>query len=309
MVLSNPPWEHTELKEKEFFPCAARNRQASTGAVRKRMIEGLAQEDPALYREFVTTRYDHDSISNFVRSSPRYPLCGRGRINTYAVFAELARQVISPVGRAGVIVPSGIATDDTTKFFFQDIMETRSLASLYDFENRRKLFPAVDSRIKFCLLTLRGAVDREVGSGEVGSRGSVSQRPPAAEFVFFALDVADLRLPEKRFTLTAEEIALLNPNTRTCPIFRSQRDAELTKGIYRRVPVLIKEGGGPLGAEENPWGVTFRQGLFNMTSDSHLFRTRAVGGRGLAAGGQPLRARWRSLLAAVRGEDVPPLRS
>ena len=72
------------------------------------------------------------------------------------------------------------------------------------------------------------------------------------------------------FELSAEDIALLNPNTRTCPIFRTRRDAEITKGIYRRVPVLIREG-DPGG---NPWGVTFRQGLFNMTSDSGLFHIR-----------------------------------
>src|SRR5690606_6014163 len=30
---------------------------------------------------------------------------------------------------------------------------------------------------------------------------------------------------------------------------------------------------GKPGEPGNPWGVEFRQGLFNMTSDSHLFRT------------------------------------
>ena len=154
-----------------------------------------------------------------------------------------------------MIVPSGIATDDTTKFFFADLMERRSLAGLFDFENREGLFPAVDSRMKFSLLTL-------TGSARPASGG--------AEFSFFLLGTDDLRDPERRFVLTAEDMALMNPNTRTCPIFRSRRDAELTRAIYRRVPVLIKEG----PPEENPWGVEFRQGLFNMTSDSDLFWTR-----------------------------------
>ena len=65
-------------------------------------------------------------------------------------------------------------------------------------------------------------------------------------------------------------MALLNPNTRTCPVFRSRRDAELTKAIYRRVPVLIdrnrKEGG-------NPWGIKFVT-MFDQTNDAELFRTR-----------------------------------
>lgn len=63
----------------------------------------------------------------------------------------------------------------------------------------------------------------------------------------------------------------LNPNTGTCPIFRTRRDAEITLGIYRRVPVLVNENDPENG---NPWGVSFKQGLFNMTSDSHLFHTR-----------------------------------
>ncbi|MGV2384305.1 MAG UNVERIFIED_CONTAM: N-6 DNA methylase, partial [Thermobifida fusca] len=255
VVLGNPPWEHTELKEKEFF---AQRRPdiatAQTGAARKRMIAALQKEDPALFSAYSAALRQADGLSHLVRNSGRYPLCGRGRINTYAIFAETNRLLVSPTGRVGCIVPSGIATDDTTKFFFQDLVDTGSLVSLYDFENREKLFPAVDSRMKFCLLTLAG-----------------SARPSGvpAEFVFFAHHVDDLRDDERRFTLTADDLALLNPNTRTCPIFRSKRDAEITKAIYRRVPVLIKEG----PPEENPWGIRFLR-MFDMSNDSHLFRTR-----------------------------------
>ena len=159
-----------------------------------------------------------------MRNSGRYPLCARGDINFYAVFAEAMRNVVNERGRVGCVLPTGIATDDTTKFFFQDIVETKSLVSLFDFENRSGFFPDVDSRMKFCLFT--------AGSGA---------HPAAdhAEFAFFAHAVEELRDPERRFTLSPEDISLLNPNTLTCPTFRSRRDAELAKAIYRRVPVLI----------------------------------------------------------------------
>ena len=259
VVLGNPPWEHIELKEKEWF---AERRpeiaEAQTGASRKRLIEELAKTDPKLSAAYNAAKRLEDGLRHFASNSGLYPKTGRGRINTYAVFAELLRNLISPTGRVGCIVPSGIATDDTTKYFFQELMDTRSLISLYDFENRKGLFPGVHRSYKFCLLTLAGA-------GRLAERG--------AEFVFFAHETADLDDAERRFTLSREDIALLNPNTRTCPIFRSKRDAELTKAIYRRVPILIREAQGDQ-PEENPWGVKFRQGLFNMTSDSHLFRTR-----------------------------------
>ncbi len=260
VILSNPPWEHVELKEQEFFSARdARIALAPTKAARTRLIGELRSEKPELYSEFIEHVRSFDAARSFMAHSGRYPLTRRGRINTYAVFAELARSALKANGRAGIIVPSGIATDDTTKFFFQDLVRSGSLASLYDFENRRGIFPAVHKSYKFCLLTMWKQSKAEATS---------------ARFVFFALATDDLRRPEKRFSLTAEEIQLLNPNTGNCPIFRTQADAELTKAIYRRVSVLWREarGGEP---EQNPWRLRFSQGLFNMASDSHHFRTAA----------------------------------
>jgi hypothetical protein len=64
----------------------------------------------------------------------------------------------------------------------------------------------------------------------------------------------------------------MNPNTKTAPIFRSKTDAELIAKLHSQRPILIDENKGPAG---NPWNIEFQQGLFNMTSDSGLFRTAA----------------------------------
>ncbi len=264
VVLSNPPWEIIELEEEEFF--ASRDPEiarAPTAAARKRLIARLEETNPALWQAYQDTLHDANALRKWLSTSERFPLTGRGRTNSYSVFAELAAKLISPRGRAGLVVPTGIAADATNQHFFRHLVESGRLVSLYDFENRKKLFPAVDSRMKFCLLTLRGDLasgERRAASGE-----------ELAEFAFFCQDAADLRDAERRFTLSPQDLRLLNPNTGTAPIFRSRRDAELTKHIYRRVPVLVHEGKGKAG---NPWGVEFRQGLFNMSSDSHLFRTR-----------------------------------
>jgi hypothetical protein len=53
----------------------------------------------------------------------RYPLTGVGDVNTYALFAETILQIHSSNGRAGFIVPTGIATDDSTKAFFGHITQ------------------------------------------------------------------------------------------------------------------------------------------------------------------------------------------
>ncbi|MGI9213153.1 MAG: SAM-dependent DNA methyltransferase, partial [Methylococcaceae bacterium] len=131
--------------------------------------------------------------------------------------------------------------------FFGHITQTGRLISLFDIENREAVFPSVHRSYKFCLLTL-GQAER-------------------AEFVCFATQVSQLADARRRFTLTPEEFRLINPNTLTCPVFRSERDAELTKKLYRAAPVLIAED----QREGNPWGISF-MAMLHMSADSHLFQ-------------------------------------
>ncbi|WP_086792646.1 Eco57I restriction-modification methylase domain-containing protein [Streptomyces thermovulgaris] len=253
-VLGNPPWERIKLQEQEFF--AQRDAEianAPNAAARKRLIAALPETNPDLFAEFIAAKRKAEGESQFLRSSLRYPLTGRGDINTYAVFAETDRMMTGPHGRMGVIVPTGIATDATTQFFFKELVQNASIAALYDFENAAPLFPGVHRSFKFSILSLTGRGLRE----------------PFARFAFFLHNPTELDDADKVFTLTPEEITLLNPNTGTCPVFRSRRDAEITLGIYRRVPVLIKES-DPKG---NPWNVSFMT-MFHMSNDSHLFRAR-----------------------------------
>ena len=59
-----------------------------------------------------------------------------------------------------------------------------------------------------------------------------------ARFAFFLHGPTELLEKGREIELSANDIQLLNPLTKTCPLFRSRRDAELTKGIYERVPIL-----------------------------------------------------------------------
>lgn len=255
-VLGNPPWELLQIAEKEFFASrSAAIANAANKAAREKLIQELPQKNIELAQAFEDTKHNADAQNKFIRVSGRFPLTAVGKINTYAVFAETTRKLISINGRVGVIVPTGIATDDTCKKFFGDLTQKQALANLYDFENRKGLFSAVDSRMKFSLITL---------SGKPIKRGN---------FAFFLTQARQLDNSARQFQLSPQDIALLNPNTLTCPVFRSSVDAELAKKIYQRVPVLENEQTG-----SNPWGISFMQGLFNMSSDSGLFKSEVGDG-------------------------------
>ena len=183
----------------------------------------------------------------------RFPITGKGDINLYMLFAELARSLVTSSGMAGLLVPSGIATDDTTKEFFNDLMKRKALVSLYDFENKLGIFEDVHRSYKFSVLVF--------GGGDV----ETSQ----ADFVFFAHEVEEVaEINKKRhIALTATDMILLNPNTKTCPIFRTRRDADMVRSIYKRVPILIdksRKAGG------NPWALKLFA-MFHQTNDAENF--------------------------------------
>lgn len=258
-VLGNPPWDRVKLAEKEFFASRAPLiAEAKNKAARDKMILALKDSGQAfereLYESFITALHSAESTSVFVHANEktyadcRYALTGCGDVNMYALFAELIYTMMDTFGTAGFIVPSGIATDDGTKAYFGKIATSGLLKSLYDFENREGLFPTVDSRFKFSLITL-------------------APKDGMSDFAFFLHNLNELEDSRRHFTMTPEDFDLINPNTHTCPVFRSEEDAKLAKKIYKKAGVFVNENDEENG---NLWKIKFST-MFHMSNDSGLF--------------------------------------
>ncbi len=187
-----------------------------------------------------------------MRASARFPLTAVGDVNTYALFAEHAHSLLAPTGRAGIIVPTGIATDDSTKAFFANTMLSQTLERLIGFENEAFIFPEVHNEFKFCAFTMTGK----------------NMKISRAHFIFLCRYFDQINQKERHFELTREDLKLLNPNTLTCPVFRTHIDAELTKKIYQRAPVMLDEK-----RSLSPWDITYMR-MFDMANDSGLFRSK-----------------------------------
>ncbi|MEU0270852.1 DNA methyltransferase [Streptomyces sp. NPDC006307] len=269
-VVGNPPWDKVDFEDKKYFSVVDPEIAAISGTARRTRIAEWEREHPVEGARYREARRTVKGTFHFAGDSEVFPLCAKGltvkgvnSLQTDTLFAERMSSVVAPEGRFGVILPTAIATGAGSQHLFSDFTRRGALVSLYDFENRRpknpalpkggKWFESVHSSYKFCLISLTGRAVRE----------------PAARFGFFLAEISDLDNPERVFALSPEDLALINPNTGTLPVFRTRRDAELTAGIYRRIPVLWDEGrrGG------NPWGMSFKN-LCNMTDDSDLFRTR-----------------------------------
>ena len=259
VVLGNPPWERIKIQESEFFSMEDRDiSQAKNAAERKRRIEELqhsnSDNDRRLYKRFVEAKRLSEAKSSFVRSleeiGGRFPYTGRGDVNTYALFSELFTQLANTLGRAGIIVPTGISTDYHTSKFFGWLIRESKLVSLFDFENKKVFFKDVHASFKFCLLTIGENVE-------------------VTRFAFYVDNLQQLEDNVKTYQLREDELKKVNPNTGTAPVFRSRYDVRIAKQVYDNVPILIDENDSKHG---NPWGVRFVS-MFHMANDSHLFLT------------------------------------
>lgn len=262
VVIGNPPWERIKLEDQEFFATRDADIATAINAAERARLIGQLEKSPVgsamrnLFEAFEMAKRTAKAASIFARvpgeEGGRFPLAGRGDVNTYAVFAELFYRLRNPKGLSGAVLPTQIATADTTKYFFGELTESKNLRCFYNFTEIRKWFPGTDDRNPFGLLVMGAGTGQSV-------------------FAYYLDDTQQIEDQRRRFTLFPEQIARINPNTKTAPVFRSQRDAELTAKIYDRVPVLINESQGAAG---NPWGIEFAR-LFDMSNDSGLFRTAA----------------------------------
>ena len=276
-VIGNPPWDRIKLQEVEWFATRSPElARAPTAAARSAAIQRLRNAGAPLAAEFDTAKTQADDLGQLVRASGHYPLLGGGDINLYSLFVERAMSLVKPDGIVGLLTPSGIYADKTAADFFKSISTSGRVAGLFDFENKKIFFKDVHASFKFCALIF----------------GGEERRFDETACAFFLHDTATIEDPDRCFPLAPADFARVNPNTATAPIFRTRRDAAITRGIYERHPVLVDRSDGK---EHKTWPVKYMT-MFHMANDSHLFRTAA---QLEAAGFYPVQGnRWK------RGEEL-----
>jgi hypothetical protein len=251
-ILGNPPWDIWQPEEKKFFESSAPEIAGLSGNNRKKAIENLRSLNPKLYESWLLYKRSIETTSKFWSESKRFSSGIRGRLNTFALFADLAIDLVNKSGNVGIVVPTAIATDESCKELFASLVKTNAIRSLIDFENKNALFP-VHRSYKFCLLTLSQKKNNSIG-----------------KYSFFLTDPDEIMDERRTYHLGPSDFEKLNPNTLTCPNFRTKFDAELTARLYDRFPILLNSKTG-----SNPWGITIRR-LYNMgVSEVHRRTTFA----------------------------------
>lgn len=249
VMCGNPPWDKLQMEDEKWFVGKDMDIvNAANQAARNKLIAKLEKSNPILFGEYQEARMEIARQINYVKNSTRFALTNMGKIDLFPLFAELCLN--SSVKAWGLVMPTGIATNDSTKAFFAKLIDENRLISLYDFENKEALFD-IHRMFKFCLLTA----------------GEPQSMPRKVKGGFFLTRIDHTLDPTRIYTLRTSDFSLLNPNSQTCPIFRTSRDAQLTTRIYQKTSIIINDK-----SNSNPWGVKFGS-MLNLSTDSYLFRT------------------------------------
>ena len=255
VMLGNPPWEKIKLEEQQFFATrSAAIANAKNKSERGKLIKNLPISSPKIWKEYQDAVHETEASSKFIRNSKRFELSAVGDINTYLLFTELAyRNRKDKKGRVGLIIPIGLVAESSSQDFFNHLTNANAIESFYGFINSKKIFADIKDYIKFGLLTL-----------------GYSEKP---NFAFWLTDVSQITDTKRVFTITKDEIKTINPNTKTCPIFRTNIDAAVTKKVFRNTRILDSDF-----PKKEEWNPKFNR-VFDMSNDSGEFQDNA--GEGL----------------------------
>jgi Eco57I restriction-modification methylase len=205
-----------------------------------------------------------EQLAAFVRSSAIYRLQGQGHTNLYRLFVERTLQLLRAGGRAGLVLPSGFATDHSCAPLRRMLIDRTSVDTFTTLENRDGVFP-IHRSLKFLLITFTNS-------------GNTSELPwrPAVRSPDALDRVPDLGAGPDTIVLPRSLIAQISGESLAIPDIRTPLDIEIASAIAFRVPASSDPGG---------WGIRFGREL-NATDDRPHFNPetglRVVEGKQLA---------------------------
>ena len=250
LVIGNPPWDKFIPNDNEFFLQYDPN-FGSTKNKKKTNIEKEKLLDDKSIKKSYDEYINHiKNQAKFFKSE--YKFQSSENTDLWLLFAERIFDLISENGIISILLPSGVTGNRGAVKLRKKILSNK-IISLYEFENRMKLFD-IHSSYKFVLLTIQNST-------------------PMLEFpaAFYLHDVDALNghvEQEKFLTLPTKFIKDANSENHTIFELRHKNDAPILNHIYKHKKIID-------GFNDNIKINLTEE--FSRTRDANLFRTDCKG--------------------------------
>jgi hypothetical protein len=265
---------HWELEFPEIFFGSEGERRPDAGfdAVIGNPPWDMLRADAGPDESRACSRMAASALIRFTRDSGAYSAQSEGHANRYQLFLERSIALTRPGGRIGMVLPSGLATDQGSAALRRHLLAQCDVDALVGFDNQHGVFP-IHRSVRFLLLTAaRGTATRTIacrlGEHQLSSLESIGDEPSGTS-AWFTVRVTPALLQR----LSGDGLAI--------PDLRSPVDVT----ILERAATLFP----PLGSRDG-WNARFGREL-NATDDrEHL----GPPGRGLPV---------------VEGKQIEPFRA
>jgi hypothetical protein len=202
-----------------------------------------SKENAQLHALWRTRRAGYERLAD---TAEPFRFQGSADLNTYKMFLEVAHHLLKPQGRLGMLVPSGVYTDEGSSTLRRLFLDRCRWFWLFGFINHTHIFD-IDSRFKFAVLLL-----------EKGEQTDILRA------TFNHSQLADLEQPEPlMLDFPRQRITRFSPGSLAIVEAQTQRDFAILEKLYQNAVLLDEKG-------ENSWKLAYAR-EFDMTNDSRLF--------------------------------------
>ena len=222
VVVGNPPWEKIRFEERKFFRGISSNiSSASQKSVRDKEVEKLKNYWSIVFdwRNQVCDEYSMMTAVNFKHCKIKDSVAGE--LNTYALFTDLAFNMLSASGFLALVVKSTLVTAPVNHKLWTRFLEEKAVRNVFLFENKKKIF-RIDSRERF-IVFIAG-----------------KEKTKSFEFATGLTEPGELQNSET-VLLDANALKIINPFTTTIPNVSDNREIKFLKKAHNRFKLFSEE--------------------------------------------------------------------
>ncbi|WGK69438.1 hypothetical protein P0082_00860 [Candidatus Haliotispira prima] len=152
IVIGNPPWDKVKLAEDDFFPQYISNYR-SLSKEKKNEFISLRMLNRETKDAFEAVQTAAKRFAAYYKG--RFPLnAGSGDTNLFRLFMEQNLGLLAQGASLNYLTPSAWSYELGSEALRKEILSKYRIGFFYQFENRRNLFPAIDSRMKFAIFQI-----------------------------------------------------------------------------------------------------------------------------------------------------------
>ncbi len=214
-VVGNPPWEKIRFEERKFF----RGINNTISAIPQKNLRDAevvrlkdTQPDVYAWRNSIFHEYADMTASKYAHCKIKDAVTGE--LNTYALFTELGMNMLSDSGILALVVKSTLVTAPVHQKLWNRFLSEKTVKAVYLFENKNKVFN-IDSRERFVVF--------------------IASKRPSDSFKFSAgLTKPDMMETCEPILLSAEDLLMINPFTRTVPNVSNNEEISFLKNAHKQ---------------------------------------------------------------------------